>query len=87
MTTMVAGLVIGARVGITLQADYGASLNDPVCGGSADWQCQFSTGTLPIIGHVKMPNVKRGTGSLAGTYPQPNTPGDVTVDLRGHYVI
>jgi hypothetical protein len=69
-----------------MQCQYAAALGDTVMGGPTDYQCQQWNGTLPAVGTVVMPNVRRGTGALAGTYPQPNVPGDVTVDAFGHSV-
>lgn len=86
MTTTITGGIISERVGLTLLCQYAAALGDPVMGGPTDYQCQAFNGTLPVLGVVTMPNVKRGTGTLAGTYPQANVPGDVTVGLRGHSV-
>lgn len=86
MTTTIPGGTITGRIGLTMQAQYAAALGDPVSAGPTDYECQLANGTLPIIGVITMMNVKRGTGTLAGTYPQPNVPGDVTVDARCHFV-
>lgn len=86
MTTTISGGVISGRIALTMQCQYAAALGDAVSGGPSDYQCQQFNGTLPIVGTVTMPNVRRGTGALAGTYPQPNVPGDVTVDAKGHSV-
>lgn len=87
MTTKIAGGVVGYRIALTLEANYAAAIGDCVMGGPGDFQCIKCDGTLPVLGDVIMPNVKRGTGSLAGTYPQPNNPGDVSVGARGHAVM
>lgn len=86
MTTTITGGVINGRIGLTMSCQTAANLGDPVMGGPTDYQCTAVDGTKPIIGVVTMPNVRRGTGALAGTYPQPNVPGDVTVDLFAHAV-
>jgi hypothetical protein len=86
MTTKLAGGVIGYRIALTLEANYASAMGDVVMGGPGDFQCVLCDGSLPALGNVIMTNVKRGTGALAGTYPQPNTPGDVSVGARGHAV-
>lgn len=86
MTTKIAGGVIGYRLALTLEANYAAAMNDCVMGGPGDFQCVLCDTTLPVLGQVIMPNVRRGTGALAGTYPQPSVPGDVSVGARGHAV-
>ena len=84
MTTKVTGGVVSYRIAATLEANYAAAIGDVVMIGPGDFQCVLCDGTKPAIGDVVMPNVRRGIGTLAGTYPQPNVPGDVTVGLRGH---
>jgi hypothetical protein len=86
MTTKVAGGVMGYRLALTLEANYNAAMNDCVMGGPGDFQVSLCDGSKPILGQVIMPNVKRGSGALAGTYPQPSTPGDVSIGTRGHAV-
>lgn len=86
MTTKVAGGVISSRLAITLECTYAAAIGDVVMGGPGDYQCQQYDGTKPILGDVVTPNVRRGSGALAGTYPQPNVPGDVSVGVRAHAV-
>lgn len=86
MTTKVTGGVISYRIAATMEANYAAAIGDVVMIGPADFQCVLCDGSKPAIGDVVMPNVRRGVGSLAGTYPQPNVPGDVTIGLRGHAI-
>jgi len=86
ITTKIAGGVVGYRIALTLEANYAAAIGDCVMGGPGDFQCVAADGSLPILGDVIMPNVKRGTGALAGTYPQANVPGDVSIGVRGHAV-
>lgn len=86
MTTKITGGVISSRIAATLEANYAAALGDVVMGGPGDFQVVLCDGSKPPLGVVVMPNVKRGSGALAGTYPQANTPGDVSVGLRGHSI-
>lgn len=83
MTTTITGGVIQGRFALTMSCQYAAAIGDAVSAGPTDYECQQWNGTLPLLGTVIMPNVRRGTGALAGTYPQPNVPGDVTVDAAG----
>lgn len=86
ITTKTAGGVVSYRIAATLEANYAAAIGDVVMAGPGDYQCTLCDGTLPALGDVVMPNVRRGSGSLAGTYPQPNVPGDVTIGLKGHAI-
>lgn len=86
MTTKITGGVVSARIAVTLEANYAAAIGDYVMGGPGDFQVVLCDGSKQPLGRVIMPNVRRGTGALAGTYPQPNVPGDVSIGLRGHSI-
>lgn len=85
MTTATAGGKISARIAITGQAQSALTFNDPVR-IVGDYQFDKGNAATACIGYVITPNVARGTGSLAGTYPQPLVPGDCTVEVIGHAV-
>jgi hypothetical protein len=85
MTTTIAGGKISARIALTGQAQSALTFNDPVK-IVGDYLFDKCDATHACIGYVTVPNVARGTGSLAGTYPQAQTPGDVSVDARAHAV-
>lgn len=85
MTTVIAGGRISTRIALTLQAQSALAIGTPVK-LVGDYLCDVGDATHPFIGIVDVPNVARGTGSLAGTYPQPQVPGDVTIETIGHGV-
>jgi len=85
MTTTIAGGRIAGRIAITCSATVALNIGDPVR-LTADYTVAKCDGTGPCIGIVTVPNVARGTGALAGTFPQSQIPGDVTVEVRGDMV-
>lgn len=86
MTTTIAGGKISGRFSLTGQAQSALIFNDPVK-IVGDYLFDKADSTHPVIGYVTVPNVARGTGALAGTYPQTQVPGDVSVDVRAHAVV
>lgn len=86
MTTTIAGGRISARFALTGQAQSALAIGAPVK-IVGDYLFDLADATHAVIGVVDVPNVARGTGSLAGTYPQSQVPGDVSVEVRAHGVM
>lgn len=82
MTTVIAGGRISTRLALTMQAQSALAIGAPVK-IVGDYLCDLADDTHTVIGIVDVPNVARGTGALAGTYPQPQIPGDVTLEIFG----
>lgn len=82
MTTFTSGGKISAHVALTMQAGSALTFGDPIK-ITGDYLCDKADSSHAAIGYVITPNVARGTGSLAGTYPQSQVPGDVAVEVRG----
>lgn len=81
MTTKLAGGKITGLLALTLEAQYAASIGDPVM-VTGPYEVGLANGTKPLLGHVSVANKKR----LGADYPVANTPGDVTVEALGFYV-
>lgn len=86
MTTTTSGGKMSARLALTMIAGSALTIGMPVK-ITGDYACDKGDATHPIIGYVAVPNVTRGSGTAAGTYPVSQVPGDVAVETIGVAVL
>lgn len=81
MTTKTAGGIITGRLALTLEAQEALEVGDPVI-ITGPYECEKANGGNAFAGIVTDANKKR----VGGTYPNPEVPGDVTVEAPGKFV-
>ena len=86
MTTKTSGGKITGLLALTCEATVPVQVGDFVMLNGA-YTVTLADGSAPVLGLVSVRNVKRTGDAFTTTFPVANTPGVVTVEVAGFYVV